>query len=78
MRQNNKKLFIKIISILTITTGIIYASCSKHDSSKISYSNIPTIELQNEVEKLAVTDQLPFEMGIELMKRWQTGKSKIH
>jgi hypothetical protein len=35
---------------------------------------IATPELQKEVERLSIEGRLPFEMGLELMKRWSDSK----
>jgi hypothetical protein len=35
---------------------------------------ISTPKLQKEVEKLSIEGKLPFEMGLELMKRWTNDK----
>lgn len=41
-------------------------------SSKACYTQpcISTAELQKEVERLSQEGKLPFEMGLELFKRW--------
>jgi hypothetical protein len=33
-----------------------------------------TPELQKEVERLSIDGKLPFEMGLEIMKRWSDSK----
>jgi hypothetical protein len=35
-----------------------------------TYSSLSTTELEKQVEILSKSGELPFEMGIELMKRW--------
>lgn len=78
------KIFIRnfiLFSIMTITCT--YASSTNNiDSSKMkTYENlcyasdcISTKQLQNEVEKLSLEGKLPFEMGLELIKRWSDNK----
>ena len=36
------------------------------------YSTMSTKALQNAVEKLSNAGELPFKMGLELLKRWKT------
>ncbi|CAA6806271.1 MAG: Unknown protein [uncultured Sulfurovum sp.] len=40
-------------------------------SSNVEYKTIPTAELEKKVEELSIKGELPFEMGLELIKRWQ-------
>ena len=37
------------------------------------YQTMSTTQLQKEVEKRSINGDLPFEMGIELIKRWTKG-----
>ena len=53
------------LSILSVT--LTFASIN-HDTD---YSMMSTVELEKEVEQLSVNGDLPFKMGIELMKRWK-------
>ena len=43
---------------------------TKFSTVDTSYSTMSTKELEKEVERLTVRGNVPFEMGIELMKRW--------
>jgi len=36
-----------------------------------SYQHMSTTELEVEVERQSIAGTLPFEMGLELIKRWQ-------
>lgn len=81
MNSKNKRLCIRVLSILAVTASIIYAGnniMSPDKTSKGNYSQMTMLDLQVEVEQLANNDELPFEMGLELMKRWQTEEPKVH
>ena len=72
-----------LITLLIITLGTVYASnnmnFNKTNVTTKHYTKMSTAELQKEVEKLANANKLPFEMGLELMKRWQTeGKNRVN
>ena len=65
------------VSILSlITVSIMYGSgiidlCDNTDiSSQTAYTNMSTIQLQIEVERLSQKGELPFTMGLELIERW--------
>ena len=77
MNIKNKRLCIRIFSLLAITASIIYAN-SELKNSKVDYSQMTTTELQIQVEILSTKGTLPVEMGLELMKRWQTETSKVY
>lgn len=78
------KIFIRnFIVFASITTSSTYASSTNNiDSSKMkTYENlcytsdcISTQQLQKEVEKLSIEGKLPFEMGLELIRRWSDNK----
>jgi len=40
------------------------------NSINTAYTNMSTAELEQKVERLTVNGTVPFEMGMELMKRW--------
>lgn len=72
---------ILVFSLITSTT---YASTQENitDVKSVSQNNISvttlyqtmsTTQLQEEVEKRSIKGNLPFEMGIELIKRWTKG-----
>jgi hypothetical protein len=78
-----KKLIMNFIGFSLLTTTMTYAATtSKNDSHKtnthpkicLTEDCISTIKLQEEVEKLSIEGKLPFEMGLELMKRWSDNK----
>lgn len=77
------KKFVKaLIGSALLTTTITYAGQTatietKTDvKTKICYSEdcMSTQTLQEHVEKLSLEGKLPFEMGLELMKRWSDDK----
>ena len=55
------------LSLLSFTL----ATANQIDTKEVTnYSNISTAELEKKVELLSQAGQVPFEMGLELMKRW--------
>ncbi len=63
----------KLIAILLIIVGIIYATRSvelNNTLPEISYHEMPTAELEKKVERLSQNGDLPFPMGVELIQRW--------
>lgn len=67
------KIFRNIILLSLITISIIYATSLLHPTHtfvKNTYQHMSITELQEEVEKLTQKGDLPFDMGLELMKRW--------
>lgn len=78
-----KKFITNFIGLALLTTTITYATTAI-DSNNIEIKAnekicltetcMSTPKLQEEVEKLSVEGKLPFEMGLELMKRWTNDK----
>jgi|GEM_PF-3523273 len=72
----NLKTVASIITLSVITT-MTYASNvetftpSASDES-LNYHSMTTEEIQIEVEKYSISGDLPFELGLELIKRWTT------
>ncbi len=56
------------LSILSVT--LTFASIN----NDTNYSMMSTVELEKKVENLSISGELPFEMGLELIKRWETPK----
>ena len=54
------------LSILSVT--LTFASIN----NDTDYRMLSTVELEKEVEKLSISGALPLEMGLELIKRWET------
>ena len=80
MKVKTLKILGKIIPLSLITVSIIYAAGLiniSDTSTKITYSNISTIALQEEVERLSLNGDLPFPMGMELIKRWTNNNVTI-
>jgi len=66
-----------IISLISVT--MLYAFTEHHfgflenepqTSLNCSYNTLSTAQLQIEVERHSINGDLPFEMGLELIKRW--------
>jgi hypothetical protein len=76
--------FIKnIIGLTLISTSMTFAtSTTKIDKMEtktletLCYTSdcMSTPQLQKEVERLSIEGKLPFEMGLELIKRWSDNK----
>jgi hypothetical protein len=64
------------ISILLLSTANAGVCKNTDRNLRTSYTHMTTAELQEAVEKLSAENKLPFEMGLELIKRW-TEKSKV-
>ena len=77
MSQKNKKLGIRIFSILAVTASIIYAGNNFSSPKKLDYTQMSTPALQIEVERLANEHKLTLEIQMELMKRWTAVKSRV-
>lgn len=76
-----KKFIKNFIGLALIATSTTYATTTINiEKTKtfetICYSNacMSTPKLQEEVERLSIEGKLPFEMGLELMKRWTDSK----
>ncbi|CAA6812915.1 MAG: Unknown protein [uncultured Sulfurovum sp.] len=81
MNIKKPKMLLKLMTILTLTLGLVYASAAiqpKKEFYTTPYSCMNTAELQIVVERLSNEGNLPFEMGLELMKRWQIERQNIN
>lgn len=72
-----KNILKSIVGVSLITTSITYASTTnkvikEHKNTGLCYTELcmNTPELESEVEKRSLEGNLPFEMGLELIKRW--------
>ena len=80
MKVMTPKILGKIIPLSLITVSIIYAAGLiniSDTSTKITYSSMSTIELEEEVERLSLNGDVPFPMGMELIKRWTNNNVTI-
>jgi len=55
----------RVIVLTSMTFTMTFASTQN------TYASMSTIELQKQVETLSKQGTLPFEMGLELIKRWK-------
>lgn len=72
-----------IIGLTLISTSMTFAT-STTDINKMETKTYETLcytsdcmstpQLQKEVERLSIEGKLPYEMGLELMKRWSDSK----
>lgn len=58
---------------LNVTTMGVKSQTSEFAAMNTSYEHMSTAELEKVVEKLTLKGDVPFEMGVELMKRWSRG-----
>lgn len=71
MKRN--KTLTKIVTLSLITVSIVYASRLvqfNHTLPQATYHHMDLTELQEAVEQGSQNGDLPFDMGLELMKRW--------
>ena len=80
MQGKTARILGKMIPLSLITASIIYAAwlLNISDTSiQITYSNMSTIELEEKVERLSLNGDVPFPMGMELIKRWTNNNVTI-
>jgi len=72
MKVKPVKIVTRVGILSLITISIIYgANLSKNDTTlESTYNNMSTTQLQVQVERLSQNGELPFPMGLELIKRW--------
>lgn len=79
MQEKRTKVLGKIIILSLITATMTYGSNTKnqdnlknknHTTLKSTYQNMTTAQLQEEVEKRSINNDMSFALGQELMKRW--------
>lgn len=58
----------------TDTTAIDKMGTTTYETICFTSDCMSTFKLQEEVEKLSREGKLPFDMGLELMKRWTENK----
>lgn len=71
MKRN--KTLTKIVTLSLITVSIVYASKLVQFNNTLpqaTYHNMDLTELQEAVEQGSLNGDLPFDMGLELIKRW--------
>lgn len=87
MQVNKQRILGRMIAVAYVSTIMTYAEnikmnvttmgvqpeVAKIASISTSYQSLSTFELEKEVERLTVRGDVPFEMGVELMKRWTRG-----
>lgn len=87
MQVKKQRIMGRMIAFVCISTSMVYAANTKMNITTMgvdtevakissigtSYQSMSTTELEKEVERLTVRGHVPFEMGVELMKRWVKG-----
>jgi len=77
-----EKFLKKFICLALLTTVVTFASDTTYENMKtavhtkicLTEACMSTTKLQEEVERLSIEGKLPFEMGLELIKRWSDEK----
>mgnify|MGYP001544884255 CR=1 FL=1 len=80
MKLKTQKILIRVITLSLIAVSIDYAAKLirlNNTLPEISYQEMSTTELQEEIEKLSQNGNVPFPMGIELIKRWTNNNVTI-
>lgn len=80
MKLKTQKTLISVITLSLIAVSISYATKLirlNNTLPEISYQEMSTTELQEEIEKLSQNGNVPFPMGIELIKRWTNNNVTI-
>lgn len=78
--KTKKKFTLKKIAVLSLISATMIYAFTEHSSSLMknpsqrslgdSYKSMTTAELEKVVEQHSRNGELPFDMGIELIKRW--------
>jgi len=80
MKVKTAKALRRVIPLLLITVSMMYAArlVTLHNTlPEISYQEMSTAELQKDVERLSQNGDVPFPMGMELIKRWTNNNVTI-
>ncbi|RLA69372.1 MAG: hypothetical protein DRG09_05935 [Epsilonproteobacteria bacterium] len=67
------KVFTNVITLSIITSSTMYTTSlifPYATPGENTYQNMSITELQKKVENLSQNGNLPFDMGLELLKRW--------
>ena len=80
MKFKTQKTLIRVITFSLIAVSIDYATKFirlNNTLPKITYQEMSTSELQEEIERLSQNGDVPFPMGMELIKRWTNNNVTI-
>lgn len=77
-----KRIIKTFIGTALVTTSISFAGSIETEEVKteklcLSHTCMSTEKLEREVEKRSLEGNLPFEMGLELIKRWSNNKMTV-
>ena len=70
MYLSNDELWVKKKTRVNVSNMGVTTKTTNSTSINAVYKNMSTAKLEKEVERLTVNGTVPFEMGMELMKRW--------
>ena len=76
------KIIKNLVGLALLTTSVTFASDTANENVKtdvhakicLTEACMSTTKLQEEVERLSIEGKLPFEMGLEIIKRWSDEK----
>jgi hypothetical protein len=76
------KIIKNLVGLALLTSSVTFASDTFNENIKtdvqakicLTEACMSTTKLEEEVEKLSIEGKLPFEMGLELIKRWSDEK----
>ena len=67
-----------ILSLIAISIGYATKLITLNNTfPEITYQEMSNAELQEEVERLSQSGDVPFPIGVELIKRWTNNKETI-
>lgn len=77
-----KRIIKTFIGTALVTTSMTFATSVETQEVKseklcLTHTCMSTEKLQKEVEKRSLEGNLPFEMGLELIKRWSNDKITV-
>ncbi len=87
MQINKQRILRKIMTLMCVTATMSYATNTRVNVTSMgiesatteftavntAYQDMSTTELEKEIERLTISGDVPFGMGVELMKRWTQG-----
>lgn len=80
MKFKTQKTLIRVFTLSLIAVSIGYATKLirlNNTLPEITYQEMSTTELQEKIERLSQNGDVPFPMGMELIKRWTNNNVTI-
>jgi len=87
MQINKQRILGRMMTLICVTATMSYATNTRVNVTSMgiqseiteftavntAYQDMSTTELEKEIERLTDSGDVPFGMGVELMKRWTKG-----